>query len=174
MHYNFFVSDCHFSHENLLTFKDKEGKLIRPFSSIEEHDSLIIDNINKRVRIQDKLYICGDVVIHKRNLPILDRINTKKRILLCGNHDLAGAKEYLKYFSDVRAYKMMTGEGIIFSHIPVHPSCLEGRFKFNVHGHCHINQVEDKRYFNICPEIVGYEPLELEDIKKIIKERELI
>lgn len=169
MHYNFFFSDPHFGHENILKFKDKEGNLIRPFSSIEEHNELIIENINKKVRIQDKLYCLGDVVIHKRNLPILDRINTKKRILLCGNHDLFGAKEYLKYFSDVRSYKMMPGEGIIFSHIPVHSSCLEGRFKYNLYGHCHANQVQDQRYFSICPEIVGYEPLELEDIKKIIK-----
>lgn len=175
MHYNFFLSDLHLHHKNILSFTDSEGNLIRgkDFKTIEEHDDLIIENINKKVRIQDKLYILGDVAMHKKALPIIDRINTKKRILLLGNHDQDRTKEYLKYFKAVRAYKIMPGEGIIFSHIPIHENGLQGRWRANVHGHLHQNELEDKRYINICCEQTNYQPLELEEIKEIMNERVL-
>lgn len=165
MHKQFFITDPHFGHNNIITFKNNEGELTRPFSTIEEMNDLIIDNINKVVRTCDKLYILGDVAINKRCLPILDRINTKKRILIRGNHDIFKLKDYIPYFKDVRAYKVMPKYGIIFSHIPIHTAQLQGRFGLNVHGHMHHNQIEnDSRYMNICPEIIGYHPISLEEI----------
>lgn len=164
MHKQYFITDPHWGHFNIITFEDNEGRICRPFSSIEEHDDLIIDNINKVVRPCDKLYVLGDVIMYRRNFTILDRIITKKRILIRGNHDIFKLKDYLPYFKDIRAYKVMPKHGIIFSHIPIHPCQLEGRFKLNVHGHCHHNFIDDKRYMNICPERIGYKPIELEEI----------
>lgn len=164
MHKNYFIADPHLGHYKIIDFTDDEENLLRPFSSIEEHDDLIIGNINKLVRPCDKLYMLGDVVMYRRNFPILDRIITKKRILIRGNHDIFKLKDYLPYYTDIRAYKVMPKHGIIFSHVPIHPCQLEGRFKLNVHGHMHHNKIDDKRYFNICPECIGYNPIELEEI----------
>lgn len=164
MHRQYFIADPHFSHHNVIIFEDDNGNIIRPFKSIEEMDNLIIDNINKVVRPMDKLYILGDVVMYRRMFPILDRIITKKRVLIRGNHDIFKLKDYLPYFKDVRAYKVMPKHGIIFSHVPIHPCQLEGRFTLNVHGHMHHNFIADKKYLNICPEIVGYNPISLEEI----------
>lgn len=169
MHKNYFIADPHFSHHNVITFKDNKGYIIRPFKSIEQHDSFIIDNINRLVRPMDKLYILGDAVMYRRMFPILNRIITKKRILIRGNHDIFKLKDYLPYFKDVRAYKVMPKHGIIFSHIPIHPNQLEGRFTLNVHGHMHHNFIEDSRYLNICPEWIGYDPIELEEILERMK-----
>ena len=174
MHKQYFISDCHFGHHNILTFKDEAGKLTREFNNIEEHDDLIIDNINSVVRVMDKLFILGDVVMNRKNMSILDRINTKKRILVRGNHDTFKLKDYIPYFKDIRAYKVMPKHGIIFSHIPIHPCQLEGRFKLNIHGHMHQNKIKyDSRYFNICPEQIGYMPIELEEILKVKTKRGL-
>jgi len=82
-------------------------------------------NINKIVRPMDKLYMLGDVVMYRRNFTLLDRINTKKRILIRGNHDIFKLKDYLPYFKDIRAYKVMPKHGIIFSHVPIHPCQLD-------------------------------------------------
>lgn len=172
MHKNYFISDPHFGHRNIISFTDYEGNIIRPFSSIEEHDNLIIENINKKARVQDKLFILGDVAFKNSDLKILDRINTKKRILIKGNHDLQKLKDYSKYFKDIRAYKMLPKHGLIFSHIPIHPSQLENRFNHNIHGHMHANKIDDKRYLNICPEQVGYEILELEEILQMVGKNE--
>ena len=174
MHRQYFITDPHFGHHNILKFTDNEGKLTRPgFKDIEEHDNLIIENINKVVRVCDKLYILGDVVMNRKNMSILDRINTKKIILVRGNHDIFQLKDYLPYFRDVRAYKIMPKHGIIFSHIPIHPCQLENRFNFNIYGHMHQNKIDDPRYFNICPEQIGYEVIDLEEILEIKKTRGL-
>ncbi len=164
MHKQFFLTDPHFGHFNILKFLDNDGKLTRDFKTIEEHDDLIIKNINAIVRPCDKLYILGDCAMYRRCLCTLDRIITKKRILIRGNHDIFKLNDYTPYFKDIRAYKIMPKHGIIFSHIPIHPCQLEGRFTLNIHGHCHANVIDDKKYMNICPEIIGYNPLSLEEI----------
>ena len=161
MHKTFFLSDPHFSHANIITFKDKEGKLIRPFNSIEEHDELIIENWNKIVRKVDRAYILGDVVIHRKALPILNRLNGRKKLVL-GNHDVFSTKDYLKYFEDVIAYRVYPNLGIIFSHIPVYAGQLIDRFKFNGHGHTHQNIIPDPRYINLCCEHINYTPISLD------------
>lgn len=163
-HKQYFISDTHFGHENIIKFVDNKGNKLRDFKSIEEHDNLIIENINKRVRIQDKLYLLGDVVMNRRCLSILERINTKKRVLIKGNHDIFTLKDYSKYFRDIRAYKVMPKYGIIFSHIPIHPNNLMARFKLNVHGHLHEKNYDDEKYMNICVEQTNYEPVELQEI----------
>ena len=163
-HKNYFISDPHFGHRNIISFTDNKGNILRPFSSIEEHDDLIINNINKKVRVQDKLFILGDVAFKNSDLKILDKINTKKRVLIKGNHDLETLKNYCQYFKDIRSYKILPKHGVIFSHIPIHPCQLQGRFTHNIHGHMHGNKIDDDRYLNICPEQVGYKVLELEEI----------
>ena len=169
MHQSFFISDPHFGHSNILNFKDDQDNLVRPgFSCIEEHDTLIIDNINKSVRVQDKIYILGDVAINRKSISIVDRINTKKRILIKGNHDIFQLKDYLPYFRDIRAYKVLPKYGIICSHIPIHPTELVGRFKLNIHGHLHYKILNDKKYLNVCVEQTNYKPIELEEILQIL------
>ena len=167
MHKQYFISDPHFGHFNIIKFTDDKGKLTRSFKSIEEMDDLIIENINKVVRVYDKLYILGDCAMYRRCLSILNRINTQKRILIRGNHDIFKLKDYIPYFKDIRAYKVMPKYGIIFSHIPIHSQQLSGRFNLNVHGHMHHNKLDDLRYMNICPEIIGYKPISLEEILEI-------
>lgn len=168
MHHNFFISDTHFGHKNIITFKDKEGNLVRLFSSIEEHDELMVQNWNKVVRPVDRVYHMGDCVINRRCLPILSRLNGRKKLIM-GNHDIFHTKEYLKYFDEVIAYRIYPNLGIIFSHVPIHPHQLNERFKFNCHGHLHQNKIDDKRYINLCVEHINYTPIELEEIIKLTK-----
>jgi calcineurin-like phosphoesterase family protein len=171
MEINYFLSDPHFTHNNILSFMDEEGKLLRGsvFNSIEEHDDTIIENINKRVRVQDKLYLLGDICFKKIQLPILNRINTKKLYLIRGNHDVLDLKEYLPYFRDIRAYKILPQHKLCFSHIPIHTESLKEGW-FNIHGHLHHKSLEDKRYINISAEQINYTPISLEEIIEKIKE----
>jgi len=163
MHKQYFISDPHFGHRGILNFENDQGEKIRKFNTIDEMDATIITNVNKVVRPCDKLYILGDIAMNRRWVSNVGCLNGKK-ILIRGNHDIFQIKDYLPYFKDIRAYKVMPKHGIIFSHIPIFSGGLEGRFKLNVHGHLHANIVDDKRYMNICPEQIGYEPIELEEI----------
>lgn len=160
---SFFIADTHFGHKNIITFTDNEGKRTRPFDTIEDHDNHIIENWNKVVRPCDRVYMMGDVVMNRKNLPILNKLNGKK-VLIKGNHDIFKLKDYIPYFYDIRAYKIMPKYGIIFSHIPLHDNQLQGRWKINFHGHMHQNKIDDPRYVNLCCENIDYIPIELNDL----------
>lgn len=125
-----FISDTHFGHANILTFKDNEGKPIRPFISVEDMDETMVENWNSLIKPKDRVYHLGDVVMNRRCLAILERLNGRK-VLIKGNHDIFKLKDYTPYFEDIRAYKIYPKQGMICSHIPVHTSQLENRFKWN-------------------------------------------
>ena len=57
------------------------------------------------------------------------------------------------------------------SHCPIHPNELRG--KYNLHGHVHNKTVEDVRYFNCSLENIDYTPISLDQIREILKERNM-
>lgn len=166
---SFFISDTHFGHANIITFTDDNGDRIRPFDTVEEMDELMVERWNAVVRSQDRVYHLGDVVMNRRCLPILERLNGKK-VLVKGNHDIFKLKDYTPYFEDIRAYKVFPAHGIICSHIPVHIGQMQGRWKLNVHGHLHHNVLPEPCYKNICVEQINYTPITLEEIISQTKE----
>jgi calcineurin-like phosphoesterase family protein len=156
----FLVSDTHFSHKGMTVFLREDGSKLRPWDSIEEMDEALIENWNKVVGHNDKVYHLGDVVINKRALVLLNRLNGTK-ILIKGNHDIFKLKDYTPYFKDIRAYHVL--DKMIFSHIPIHPAGIE-RFRCNVHGHLHDRVVGDSNYVSVCVERINYTPIELGEI----------
>lgn len=161
----FFISDTHFGHENSLNWKDPQGNPLRPFSSAEEMDSAMVENWNSVVSTNDKVYHLGDVVIKKPSLGVLSHLNGQK-VLVMGNHDIFGHKEYLKYFKSI--YGVRVFDDMVLSHVPLHPGSVQ-RFKFNVHGHLHSNKVDDYRYFNVSVERIGFTPIAVEDLRLRLK-----
>ena len=172
----FFISDTHFGHEKTCTvFKRADGSPLRPFSCAEEMDEFMVKAWNERVRPNDKVYHCGDVVINRKFLHILGRLNGDK-VLIRGNHDIFKLEDYAAYFRDIRAFDVKNG--MIFSHVPIHPESL-GRFGTNIHGHLHANRVMkitgvnkktgeleygneiDPRYFNVSVEQIDFAPISL-------------
>ena len=176
----FLISDTHFGHEKTCTvFKREDGSPLRPFASAEEMNEEMIRRWNDRVRPTDKVYHLGDVVINRRYLHVLDRLNGDK-VLIKGNHDIFKLEDYTRYFRDIRGYHVMNG--MILSHIPVHTDSL-ARFGANIHGHLHANRMMwedpldafasklDPRYFNVSVECIDYTPMLFEDVLKAIEEQ---
>ena len=168
----FLVSDTHFGHKGVCHFTRSDGVTkLRPFDNPDEMDEFMVKAWNERVGPKDKVYHLGDVVINRRALPTLARLNGDK-VLIRGNHDIFPDAEYREYFRELRAYHVV--EGMIFSHIPIHEESL-GRFGVNVHGHLHANRVmkDDKidvRYHSVCVETTDFAPILFEDVKKRIIE----
>lgn len=166
----FLVSDTHFGHLGVCRFTRSDGVTkLRPWDNAEEMDEFMIKAWNERVGPKDKVYHLGDVVINRRALPTLSRLNGDK-VLIRGNHDIFRDEEYREHFRELRAYHVV--EGMIFSHIPIHEESL-GRFGVNVHGHLHANRVMkdgvvDVRYHNVCVETTDFAPILFEDVKKRI------
>ena len=179
----FLVSDTHFGHAGVCRFTRNDGVTkLRPFDTPEEMDEFMVEAWNARVRPNDKVYHLGDVVMSRRSLSIMDRLNGDK-VLIRGNHDIFKDEDYRKYFRELRAYHVMNG--MILSHIPIHSESL-GRFGVNIHGHTHANRVMrparvleefidhgcttiDERYHCVCVEQTDFAPILFEDVIKRIE-----
>lgn len=147
----FFISDLHFNHTNMA--------LKRGFSSAEEMNQHLIQKWNSVISKRDLVYILGDITMEKKaGYELLDLLKGDKHVVL-GNHDRRqDIPELLKYVISVAG--MINYKGTILTHCPVHPSELEFRFKYNIHGHVHENTLDDPRYINVCCEAVDYAPVD--------------
>ena len=173
----FLVSDTHFGHAGVCRFVRNDGVTkLRPWDNPDEMDEFMVEAWNERVRPTDKVYHLGDVVINRKSLGIMRRLNGDK-VLIRGNHDIFRDDEYRQYFRELRAYHVMNG--MILSHIPIHSESL-GRFGVNIHGHLHANRVMlpgfngkitdivDVRYHCVCVEQTDFAPILFEDVVKRI------
>jgi calcineurin-like phosphoesterase family protein len=180
----FLVSDTHFGHAGVCKFTESDGVTkIRPWTDPQEMDEEMVKRWNETVRPNDKVYHLGDVVINRKSLSIMSRLNGDK-VLIRGNHDIFRDDEYRQHFRELRAYHVMNG--MILSHIPVHEASL-GRFGVNIHGHTHTNRVLkargidaktgatlysdeiDVRYHCVCVEQTDFRPILFEDVIKRIE-----
>jgi calcineurin-like phosphoesterase family protein len=174
----FLVSDTHFGHTGVCRFTRNDGVTkLRPWDNADEMDEFMVKAWNERVRPNDKVYHLGDVVINRKALGIMRRLNGDK-VLIRGNHDIFKDTDYREHFRELRAYHVMNG--MILSHIPIHSESL-GRFGVNIHGHLHANRVMlpgfngkitdvvDTRYHCVCVEQTDFAPILFEDVVKRIE-----
>lgn len=175
----FLVSDTHFGHAGVCRFTRNDGVTkLRPWTDPDEMDEAMVKAWNNRVRPTDKVYHLGDVVMNRKSLSIMSRLNGDK-VLIRGNHDIFRDTDYREHFRELRAYHVMNG--MILSHIPVHAESL-GRFGVNIHGHLHANRVRkargvdartgevlysdaiDPRYHCVCVEQTDFAPILFEEV----------
>ena len=107
-----FIADTHLGHENIL-------EECRPgFRTVEEMDERIIENINRKMKKSDTLYILGDFSFRSRRDPreYLEAIRPKK-VLILGNHDRdwlrrLSEEEKARYFLAIREQFSLKRNGI--------------------------------------------------------------
>lgn len=155
----FFIGDTHFGHKNIIVFYPSP---IRPGSSIQEHDEILIQRWNSVVKQEDTVWHLGDFGIcgSDRIVRVAQRLLGNKKIVL-GNHDKA--HNLWAYF---KLYGVAYFEGRILSHIPVHESQLGKRFSENIHGHTHLHNMKDTRYWNVSCEQINCTPIAWEELKR--------
>lgn len=174
----YIISDPHFGHSGVCKFLRDDGiTKLRPWNTAEEMDEALIENWNSAVKSKDKIYVLGDVVINRRSLKTLSRLNGDK-VLIKGNHDIFKLEEYTAFFRDIRSYHVMNG--MILSHIPIHVDSI-ARFGCNIHGHLHHRRITmidnsgkisiDPKYFNVSVECIDYKPILFEALCEKIKEQ---
>jgi calcineurin-like phosphoesterase family protein len=168
----FLVSDTHFGHVGVTRFLTDDGTKMRPWDTVEAMDEAMVERWNSVVRPQDTVYHLGDVVINRKALPTLGRLNGQK-ILVKGNHDVFRLEEYTPFFKDIRGVGVL--DGFVLTHVPIHPGSIE-RWTGNFHGHTHDKRVMlerywheeqevDGRYLCLCVEQTNFTPISLEDAK---------
>lgn len=134
---NFFISDLHFGHKNIMSYDD------RPFTDIESHDKLIIDNWNNAVNVNDDVYILGDVSWYNmtKTVDILNNLNGIKHLIV-GNHDtkLLKSKQFRDCFIETCDYKELyldSDKSIVLCHYPI--PCFKNHYYgwYHLYGHVH-------------------------------------
>jgi calcineurin-like phosphoesterase family protein len=173
-----FIADTHLGHEGVI-------KKCRPtFKTVDEMDRTIIDNINRKMKKNDVLYIVGDFIFRSSLSPVeyLKQIKPKK-ILIVGNHDkdwlrYLSEEEKNNYFLDIFYHRhsiKRNGIEIHFDHFPRLAWNRSHFFaqSFSICGHIHnardgsiaaslFPQVNCQ--FNAGVDVNNYEPVTLEEL----------
>lgn len=163
---NFITSDTHWSHK-LITEQRGFG------TDFEAHDKWLIEKWNSVVGEKDTVIHLGDICFQPatRIQVVLPQLHGKI-ILVLGNHDKG--KQLAPYVHEIYSFLQWNNKYIL-SHVPIHESQFEERFKDykNLHGHLHIGikAVTDKRYFNVNCEFHDFVPQTFLQIEEKIRSR---
>lgn len=133
----FFTSDLHLGHRNVIRLCN------RPFGSIEEMDTILIANWNKKVHRNDTVYILGDLMFRNEKPPeeYLRQLNGKKNLII-GNHDRSWIKscDLSQFFETVTSLNFISDgkHQITLCHYPM-MSWPHMKRCYMVFGHIHGN-----------------------------------
>lgn len=181
----FFSSDLHLDHEVVI-------KLGRNFNDIEEMNSHIISEINKKVDKNDLLVLLGDTMMGEKDyLEFTNSLKCENILILSGNHcnrnkllDCQFNSEKDVFVSDyLELY--INGKIICCSHYPMFNWNYQDDGSFMLHGHLHadendiIKQIHEYKcmdvgidnYYKIFGE---YSIFAYEEICKILKNKKII
>lgn len=133
----YFIADTHFGHENALAFDN------RPFKTIEEHDSALIENWNRAVSRDDEVFVLGDISWYNatKTIEIVKSLNGILHLIV-GNHDkkILRNRELQSLFAEITDYKELElpeKKGAVLCHYPI--PCFNHHYYGWVHlyGHVH-------------------------------------
>lgn len=155
----FVTSDTHFNHRNIIEYTN------RPFKTVEAMNEDIINKWNNKVGKEDLVIHLGDFALGKEEevKNIKNKLNGTI-ILLKGNHD----HKTIRKAGFLVIKGILEIEDLIFSHSPLPKEEIPKGFT-NIHGHIH--EKESIRGINVSVEKTNYEPLELEELKKLAKNK---
>ena len=172
IHNIWLISDTHFNHEAVLTFKDYAGKPPRVFDNVDQMNECMMDNWAEVVKPGDYVYHLGDVLFGYDKEEWMEKNFSKlpgKKKLILGNHD--NPKRLAPFFKDISLWVDFSDIGLLLSHTPQHASTLAESHRFgtgpilNVHGHIHSNPSPEGPYKCVCVEQTDFKPVALEDLR---------
>jgi calcineurin-like phosphoesterase family protein len=180
----FFSSDLHLNHEAVIKFG-------RNFGSIEEMNSDLIIEINKKVDKNDLLVLLGDTMMGEKDYTgFLFEIECENVIILFGNHCNRG--KLLKVVSDCQIEKLLyvgdylelfiDKQLISCSHYPQFNWNYQDEGSFHLHGHLHgdentiIKEVHKYKTMDVGVDsyynMFGvYSIFSLQEIKEVLKDK---
>ena len=142
---DYFISDTHFFHENVIRF-DK-----RPFTCIEQMNAQMRDWWNNTVSEKDRVYILGDFIWLPPSDPEYIKFTKSlngKKVLIKGNHDNVEkfSSELKNCFEDIKSRKeiKLDKKRIIMDHYPLMMYRHDTDSNvFHFHGHTHVTGEQD-------------------------------
>lgn len=163
----FLISDTHFNHFNIIKYCN------RPFETIEQMNNTIIENWNKTIKPDDKVFFLGDfgfgTIEHLKEL--CSKLNGNKEIIL-GNHDQSKRPNQWRSigFREAHKYPIIYRNFYILSHEPLFMN--DTMPYLNIHGHIHGECLDGKNHFNVSCEVLNYMPIDFEKLIKLAATKE--
>lgn len=176
----YFISDVHFFDEGIIFYCD------RPFASVEEMHSALVENFRRKTSGGGEIYMLGDIMgmnggAAQRDgcLELLKSMGLGTADmpfhLILGNHDTLPTDDYLSMgFASVERTGRIGIGG--FSAMLTHDPCMaQPRNTLAICGHIHTlfdeiyNAERNTLTINVCVERRNYEPVSEKEILEIIK-----
>lgn len=153
-----FTSDTHYGHSNIVrgvtNWRNAEGEIpieqVRDFSSVEDMNELMIENINKNVSASDWLIHLGDWSFggYDKIQEFREQINCNNIVLILGNHDhhiQRDIPKFRKMFNHITHYEELritrnneSNNTLILCHYPIISWNQMHHGSFMLHGHQHL------------------------------------
>ena len=154
----FFTADTHFGDRRALRF-DK-----RPFATIEEHDSELVERWNAVVGPGDEVWHLGDFALGpgaNRIKELLAALHGAKHLVV-GNND-AAATLSAPGWASIQTYAelMVEGRRLVLCHYPFRTWNGIGRGALNLHGHSHGRLKPLTRQYDVGVDVWGFRPVDL-------------
>lgn len=166
----FYTADLHFGHRSVIDFDN------RPFTNVEEMDSVLIKLWNQKVSNEDHVYIIGDFAFRNEKSEewYLQQLKGHKHLVI-GNHDgkLLKNAVAMRYFESVDKMMHISDGGvqICLCHFPL--AEWNGFYKGHSHIYGHVHNRKDAAWefmrtrhnaYNAGCMLYGYKPATLQEI----------
>ena len=170
----YITSDHHLMHKNIIQY------CLRPFSSVEEMDQVLIENWNKTISPNDEVLLLGDLTMANPE-PLFGHLNGKKITLVVGNHDRKGpwkrhgyeVVNFMEY--TIGRFKVLLCHYPIFkiptqwdSYIQRKLRPLIDNFDAIICGHVHQLWKTKEKCINVGVDVREFKPISIEEIEKEI------
>jgi len=168
---NWFTSDTHFGHENIIKFSK------RPFNSIAHMDSVLIANMWELVKPEDDLWIVGDFAYGEQsNDPnylneIFGQLPGARKHLVIGNHD-GPLTQALPWCSVSHLTEVRDGphnQAHTLCHYPMITWNHSRRQALQLFGHVHENWRGTRNSVNVGVDVWSYKPVHFDDVARRAK-----
>jgi len=190
----FFTSDTHFSHSNICSATTKwkdAGNTVRKFSSLEEMNRTIVNNINAVVGEDDILFHLGDWSFggFEQIQKLRSQLACKNIHIILGNHDhhIQNDKDGVQsLFSSVHSFiphllikrekegsnGMIERFGFCVFHYPIASWIDMNRGVIHLHGHVHLPKhlrLGKGRSLDVGMDGNDMKPYSLDDVMRLVK-----
>ena len=157
-----FTSDLHMCHSNIITFCQ------RPFANVDEMNEALINNHNSVVSPDDEVFILGDFSFDRkgdRTKAIFERLAGKK-ILVQGNHDHRITLD-LPWVSKHHILEQKIGNDlVVMCHFPMKSWSGSHTGSLHLHGHSHGTMQGTSQSVDCGVDMWDWTPRELHELKR--------